>query len=240
MSAQKIKKTIPDDGVNETSNTGEGTRMSNSEGHPEDHLAGDSLSDLENLDDSFDVESLEKKVVMKRNTYGARHHETLETMLQLDLAYRFDGNFEESERILQEVTKIRREDLGDHDRDTLASLTRLAEIKAALGHGDDAEQMQLDVLETRRRVFGEHDLDTINSMEQLAIWYENKGTGLKDESILSKAIKFYQSVVDANSLALGQDDVETIVSKDRLKDAEELRAKTVECSKNALPHTGTD
>lgn len=160
----------------------------------------------------FDTVRLEELVADKKKTHGERHSETLKALLNLEHAYRFEGDFDRAEQILQGVVEIQRQDLGETHRDTLTSITRIAEVKCALGFDAESESMQVDVMEKRKAVLGEYDLDTINSMEQLAIWYQNRGEYLQDKTDLTKSLQFWELVVAANKVALGNDNNETIRS----------------------------
>lgn len=168
----------------------------------------------------FDTARLEELVENKKKTRGERHCETLKTLLNLEHAYRFEGNFEKAEQILQGVVEIQRKDLGETHRDTLTSITRIAEVKCALGSDAESERMQIDVMEKRKAVLGEYDLDTINSMEQLAIWYQNRGEYVQDKADLTKSLHFWELVVAANKVALGNDNDETIRSMDGVKEVQ--------------------
>lgn len=170
----------------------------------------------------FDTVRLEELVAAKKTTHGERHAETLKALLKLEHAYRFEGQFDKAEQILQGVVEIQRQDLGETHRDTLTSMTRIAEVKCALGSDAESESMQIDVMEKRKAVLGEYDLDTINSMEQLAIWYQNRGEYFQDKPDLTKSIHFWKSVVAANKVALGNDNDETIRAMDGVEEVQAI------------------
>lgn len=200
---------------------------------------------------SFSVPALQELVAQRTQDKGPRHPNTLEAMLDLELAERFSGTPENALAILDQVFKIRQEDLGPEHRDTLTCITKIAEVRDMLGQDPVSLQLQLEVLETRKRVLGELDLDTINSMEQLAIWYQNRAEAVPEEGGLAKAEGLFHSVLEANTKVLGPNDEETLASADRLAvvlrmqerfdEAETLQMDTVERSKTYLgkEHDGT-
>lgn len=199
----------------------------------------------------FSVPDLRKLVAQKREELGERHPDTLEAMLQLELAERFSGAPENALALVEQVLKIRQDDLGEEHRDTLVCLTKVAEVRDMLGQDREAEQLQLKVLDIRKRVFGNLDPDTINSMEQLGIWYQNRAPYVPEEGGLAKADALFQSVLEANTTLYGQNHEETLASADRLAivlrlqsrfdEAERLQLDTVERSKTYLggEHAGT-
>ena len=207
--------------------------------------------DASELPNVFSVPDLKELVARKSNEKGERHPDTLEAMLELELAERFNGAPENAMALLERVLKIQQEDLGEEHRDTLVCLTKIAEVRDMLGQEDEALQLQLKVLEIRKRVFGSVDLDTINSMEQLGIWYQNRAEYLPEENGLGKAEALFRSVLDANVTLYGQNHEETLASADRLAivlrlqsrfdEAERLQVDTVERSKTYLGegHDGT-
>ena len=192
----------------------------------------------------FSVPDLKKLVTQKRKEMGERHPDTLEAMLELELAERFSGAPENALALVEQVLKIRQEDLGEEHRDTLVCLTKVAEVRDMLGQDREAQQLQLKVLDIRKRIFGNLDLDTINSMEQLGIWYQNRTPYVPEEGGLAKAEALFRSVLEANTTIYGQNHKETLASADQLAiilrlesrfdEAERLQLDTVERSKTYL------
>ena len=184
----------------------------------------------------------------RKNEFGERHPDTLEAMLELELAHREDQP-EEAEMLLRYVTDVKRQDLGEDDRTVLTCMTKLGEVYCQLGREAESEQIQLDVLETRKRVLGMHDDDTINSMEQLAIWYQNRGEYLQNQADLDSAEKFLRMVLEANTVSKGRDHEETFASarglasihrvKGSFEEAERMQSDLVERSRAVLGWNNT-
>jgi eukaryotic-like serine/threonine-protein kinase len=137
---------------------------------------------------------LEKAIAIRRQLFGLRNRETLDSMDKLAWLLQEKGKPEEAEKIEREILPIRAEILGPEDRDTLSSQMNLANDLCDEGKYSESEAIDRQALTVRRRVMPEDPI-TLMEMSNLAVtislmgrYRESEAVNLEALSILNKTI----------------------------------------------------
>ena len=104
----------------------------------------------------------------QRETLGATHPDTLQSMNNLARLLQDQGKLSEAEPLFRDALRLRRETLGETHPDTLQSMTNLARLLQAQGKLREAQPLFREALRGRRDVLGKEHADTLTSMTQLA------------------------------------------------------------------------
>jgi hypothetical protein len=107
---------------------------------------------------------------------------------------------------MQRAVELREAHLGKEHPDTLTSMMYLAWMK---NEPDDMTR----VVETQRRVLGIDHRDTLSSMFALAMVTGVKGEQTGDNRYIARAIELYRQTLEAQRIALGEDDTQTAYTR---------------------------
>jgi hypothetical protein len=100
---------------------------------------------------------IEEMLTTKR-VLGDEHPETLASMANLALTYRFQGRWKEAEELNVQVMQTRKRVLGNEHPDTLASIANLAATYRDQEHWDKAEELEVQVMQTNNITLGSEHL----------------------------------------------------------------------------------
>ncbi|KAF8182447.1 hypothetical protein K438DRAFT_1724930 [Mycena galopus ATCC 62051] len=92
-----------------------------------------------------------------------------------ELIFSEGGKYKQSEKLLQEVLKKRKQVLGDNHPDTLRTMGNLAITYSDLGEHQKAKELKVIVLEKQKQVLGENHPSTLHTMGSLATTYLQLG-----------------------------------------------------------------
>ena len=151
-----------------------------------------------------------------RSELGEEHPETLASLRELGLLYRWQGRPQEAERVFEQCLEIRRRRLGDEHPDTILSVADLGENRAtdqgrydASPASPEAEAERRRVLEERRDELGADHPQTLNAMVSLAGTLRLRGRDAEALALLEAALPISRRV-------FGSDHPSTLKVLDRL------------------------
>jgi tetratricopeptide (TPR) repeat protein len=123
--------------------------------------------------------------------------------------FQYRGQWADSENLLLEAVKLRREILGSEDPSTLTSMGNLASTYRNQGRWEEAEKLQAEELVICSRVMGADHPDTLTGMANLASTYRNQGRW-------EEAEKLFVQVMETRKTKLGADHLDTLTSINNL------------------------
>ena len=132
------------------------------------------------------------------------------------LVFDENGYWDDAEKLMVEVTGVRRRVLGAEHPDTLKSMNNLALTYQNQGRLKEAENLQVDVMDVRRRVLGTEHPDTLTSMNNLAGTYQDQGR-------LKEAENLQVDVMDVSRRVLGAEHPDTLSSMANLAIVQEAK-----------------
>ena len=166
---------------------------------------------------------------------GDVHH--IDECDRFALVFHHVGNWNEEEKLVIQIIKMREEKLGIHHPDTLTSMAQLASTYWNQGRWDEAEKQGLQVMEARKGKLGSHHPNTLKSMGHLAIIYRNQGRW-------DEAEKLGVYVIEATKEKLGPYHPDTFLNmahlaityqnQGRWDEAEKLGVQVMEAMKGKL------
>ena len=115
------------------------------------------------------------------------------------------GEFNEAERLFEEVWKVRREKWDDDHPDTLTTINDFGVLRRKQKDYAKAEELLRQALEGRQRKLGNDYPDCFESMHELAVLY-------KEQSRYEEAEKFLFEAIEGRRLKLGDKHPHTIES----------------------------
>ena len=166
---------------------------------------------------------------------GDVHH--IDECDRFALVFHHVGNWNEEEKLVIQIIKMREEKLGIHHPDTLTSMAQLASTYWNQGRWDEAEKLGVQVMESMKEVFGSHHPDTLSSMGILVSTYRDQGRW-------DEAEKLGVQVMEAMKGKLGSHHPNTLKSmghlaiiyrnQGRWDEAEKLGVYVIEATKEKL------
>ncbi|KAJ5567904.1 hypothetical protein N7450_010390 [Penicillium hetheringtonii] len=101
----------------------------------------------------------------------------------LATGYRFEGQWDEAERLFVQVIEINKKTLGEGHPSMLKSLGNLASTYCNQGRWKEAEQLDILVVGKGKIIFGKGYISVLTSMGNLASIYRNQGRECSQSSI---------------------------------------------------------
>jgi len=148
---------------------------------------GRSFDSLGEYQDAAD--QLEKSTTILRDTLGARHRKTLESMCRLAASYENLGSSNEGNDLYEEGLAICREVFGNDDQLTLEFMAGLAMSEQTAGAMDRSLQLYEECLDILTRVVGEdHELHYA-TLQGISVNHLNRGQLEKAEEFSLMAIQ---------------------------------------------------
>jgi tetratricopeptide (TPR) repeat protein len=127
------------------------------------------------------VPHLKEAVRLRRDSLGAGHQDTLNSMTDLATAYKTVGNYREAVSLLEDVLASHERAFGPDHPAIVDDLGCLAEVYLQAGMCDKAIPLAKQVLEKRQATLGPTHSSTVRSMHQVARSY--LAAGRFEESI---------------------------------------------------------
>ena len=152
---------------------------------------------------------LERAVELLRLNLGPHHPETINSLIDLALAYTWVGRVPDAVKTLEQVLQIRTEMFGEDHETTLDAMTYLANVYWEDGQWDSAARLYERTCARYMKLFGRDDPRTVASLSGL-------GVTLRDSGFPEKAIVILEPLVQECQRRLGTDDPATVFLLHRL------------------------
>jgi len=151
----------------------------------------------------------ERGLQLRRQALGPDHHDTLDSMNSLAIAFEKAGRFDRAISLGEQVLEAWRVVLGENHPDTLTSMNNLAVAFQNAGQPERAISLHEQVLKARRVILGENHDDTLTSINNLAAAYYSSGQ-------FDRAILLYEQALKAQLANLEEDHPDTLLSRSNL------------------------
>jgi tetratricopeptide (TPR) repeat protein len=139
--------------------------------------------------------------------------------------YQRQKRWEDSERLLLQISEVQKKVLGAEHPSTLISLGNLALTHHNLGRKEDAEKLYLQVLHTQQKILGPSHPNTVATKHNLALTYSSQRRHEDAKELLMEVVYRYTE-------ELGSEHQSTVTSMSNLaiidgkwKQAQKLDAK---------------
>jgi serine/threonine protein kinase len=179
---------------------------------------------------------LEKAIAIRRQLFGLRNRETLDSMDKLAWLLQEKGKPEEAEKIEREILPIRAEILGPEDRDTLSSQMNLANDLCDEGKYSESEAIDRQALTVRRRVMPEDPL-TLMEMSNLADTISLMGRYRESEALNLEALSMLNKTVGSEhpfTIKVRSNLADDYDKEGRYGEAEQITRETLEVRRRIL------
>ncbi|KIM30831.1 hypothetical protein M408DRAFT_271216 [Serendipita vermifera MAFF 305830] len=140
---------------------------------------------------------------------GLVNPRSFEALWALASTYRNMGQYSQAEKILEELSTLRKETLGDRHPSTITALSGLATTYRDSGRFHDAERLAKEVLDLRTEFLGEHHPDTVAASSNLAVIYRDLGR-------MEEARQLQESVLRLRKDTLGDHHLDTLIASHNL------------------------
>jgi tetratricopeptide (TPR) repeat protein len=174
---------------------------------------------------------LQERALAIGRSHGAADTTLAQSLNNLGVLYREQGNVTKAEPLLRESLALRRQLLGSEDKDVAVTLIELARVLNDTGRSSEAEPLIRESLAIRRKVFGEEHRETAVSKSELGRLLMRRGD-------LAGAEPLLRENVANNVKALGADHPNSAASKGSL--AQLLMVKGDVATAEALQREGTE
>jgi tetratricopeptide (TPR) repeat protein len=138
----------------------------------------------------------QRALTIREQQLGPHHPDTAQSLNNLALLYRVQGQSAQAEPLYQRALAIREQQLGPHHPDTASSLNNLAALYRAQGKDEQAEPLFKQALAIREQQLGPQHPDTAQSVWWLAALSEQ-------QQQYSQAASLYQRALSIDEHALG-------------------------------------
>jgi eukaryotic-like serine/threonine-protein kinase len=118
---------------------------------------------------------LEQALAIGRRTWGSEHVRVAQSLNDLGVLHREQGQLADAEPLLVESLAIRRRLLGPEDKDVAVTLVELARLLQDRGRIADAEPLAREALTIRKKLFGEEHRETATSKNELGLLLWRRG-----------------------------------------------------------------
>jgi eukaryotic-like serine/threonine-protein kinase len=167
---------------------------------------------------------LHRALEIRRQRYGDRNKDTLQSMYDLAEVLTWTGKAAEAEKLCRESFEGRKSLLGPEDRDTLTSMSWLGWILFIEGRYPEAEKQDRDALEMAKQALGPNDKVTLAAMSRLGIVLNVQGKHQEAEPLL-------RQVVETRRQILGPEYPDTLTSTNNLANLLRSEKKLAEAEK---------
>ena len=131
---------------------------------------------------------LEQAVAIGRRALGPEHVHLAQSLNDLGVLHRDDGNLVAAQPLLEESLAMRRRLLGAEDKDVAVTLVELGRVLDDAGRLDEAEQDFREALRIRRKLFGEEHRETATSKNELGLLLWRRGDLVNAEPLLRENV----------------------------------------------------
>jgi serine/threonine protein kinase len=177
---------------------------------------GMSLLALGEFKQSVDV--LGKSLETRKSVLGTEHHDTVESMNNLALAYQDDGKVDKALPLIEQAYQVLKATHGPEHPDTLTSMDNLAEAYKDTGKVGLALPLAEETLKLRKSKLGAEHPDTLISMNNLAGIYQDAGK-------LDLAVALYEESLRINKAVRGASQPEPLTAMSNLALAYKVTGK---------------
>lgn len=139
---------------------------------------------------------LEEAVAIGRR--GSENVGYAQSLNDLGVLRRDQGNYSEAARMLVHALAIRRKLLGSEHRDVAVTLVDLARVYTHQGDNESAEPLLRESLRIRRKVLGERHEETATSINDLALVLWDKGNLPEAAALFRQALAIDRRVFGEN------------------------------------------
>ena len=141
---------------------------------------------------------LERALVLGRAAFPQGHTTVAQSLNDLGVLYREQGNLTAAEPLLRESLDMRRRLLGSEHKDVAVTLIELARVFNESGRSSEAEAPIRESLAIRRKVFGEEDRQTAVSKSELGRLLMQRGDLAGAEPLLRENVATNMHVLGAS------------------------------------------
>lgn len=132
---------------------------------------------------------LEQAVLLRTESIGREHLDTLETLQSLANLYWSQDSLDKAEPIYEEVIEARTRLLGEEHPATLKATFDLASLYFVQGRYEEMEALSKQVLAVQRRVLGESHPDTLATLNNLAVLYNSQKRHEEAVGVLDEVLR---------------------------------------------------
>jgi serine/threonine protein kinase len=141
---------------------------------------------------------LERALAIGRRALGPEHVRVAQSLNDLGVLHREQGNLSAAEPLLRESLAMRRRLLGPEDKDVAVTLVELARVLVDRGRSDEAEPHIREALAIRRNVFGEEHRETATSKSELGLLLLRRGDLAGAEPLLRQNVATTENILGAD------------------------------------------
>ena len=121
---------------------------------------------------------------VRRKIFGREHHDTLDSMAMVGLAYNLRGQWDAAEEIEVQVMETSKKKLGAYHPSTLTSMNNLAFTWKGQGRDAEAVGLMRECVRFQQQILGANHPNFISSLNSLARWEaEQSDTGALAEGM---------------------------------------------------------
>jgi tetratricopeptide (TPR) repeat protein len=136
---------------------------------------------------------LERARDLRLDKLGAKHADTLDTMIALGNVYLESGRYDGAESLLQQAIETNEAEFGPHHDRTLYGMARLASLYWQRGPRDKAEPLYRQVLQSRIATLGRDHVYTLESMNSMAIVHSFYDRVAEAEALHKEVLSGYRA-----------------------------------------------
>ncbi len=123
-----------------------------------------------------------------KTAFGLHHIVTLDTVHNLGMLYREQGDQAQAEVMLERALAGYEKALGLDHVSTLSTVHNLGILYRGQGKLDEAERMYVQALDEYQKALGPDHVSTLNTVHSLGIFYREQGKLVKAEPMLVRAL----------------------------------------------------
>jgi len=164
----------------------------------------------------FAIAQLERSVLLRRQTLGRDHPDTLDSSGNLAAAYHGAGRLQEAIRLFEETLKLSRAKLGADHFDTLTTMNALGRAYLDAGQLSESRALLEETLGLRKVVLGPDHPDTLITMNLLTDallaakrWLEAEKTARECVALREKKLprdwRHSQTMIQLGAALIGQE-----------------------------------
>jgi eukaryotic-like serine/threonine-protein kinase len=146
---------------------------------------------------------LEQALALGRRVGGREHPRVAQTLNDLGVLTRMNGNAADSVAMLEEALALRRRLLGPKHKDIAVTLSELGRSYGAQGDGVRAEALAREALAMRRELLGEHHRETATSMSDIGLLLWERGDLGGAEPLLRQSLEISRVALGDNHPNVG-------------------------------------
>ncbi|MGF1671770.1 MAG: tetratricopeptide repeat protein [Balneolaceae bacterium] len=158
-----------------------------------------------NLSDFNMAGSLLNRSLKIRREIDEKSIETAESLGNLGLLHRYNGQLDSAEVFFREALEIRVQYLPDDHPDIATTLDNLGVVLTNQGKYEEGETIYREALDIRRRIYREPDVLLAHSLNNLAVNLANQGNYSEAEQLLHESIQVASEVLGPDHVSIASD-----------------------------------